>query len=254
MTRRRAPKRKSTLDSQAAEAVTRFVRVLARGCRPKDIAHAMLKACRAIPKGWTQPAKAATREIDAAAHMVTLWFSEPAYLDARGNPRPLPLHGRGASLESLARRADRDLETKKVVRHLSNARALRRIGTRYLPRDRLVSFRGLGGSYHSRNLRGLLALLRTLQHNSVPNRSTLGWFEAFALNPRFPVKERAGFDKRVRVGARRLLFQFDADMHRRERRRKKGERTVPLGVAIYLFEEQPLRGRSRRRRSKRSGK
>jgi hypothetical protein len=128
------------------------------------------------------------------------------------------------------------------------------MGTRYVPRDRLVSFRGLSGSYHSRNLRGLLTILRTLEHNSAPDRSSLGWFEAFALNPRFPVKERESFDRRLRKEGRRFLFQLDADMHRRERRRRKGERTVPLGVAIYQFEEQPLRGRSRRRRSKRSGK
>jgi hypothetical protein len=255
MFRASLPKRTSTLDSQAIEAVVRFVRVLARcGCTPKDIAQEVLKAGCEVPKSWARTARTLIREMDAAAHIVTVWFSEPTYLDPKGNPKPLPLHGSGPSIESLAMRVDRGLRAKDVLRHLIDTRALRRVGTRYIPRNRLVSFRGSGGLYHSRSLRGLLAMLRTLEHNSAPERSTPGWFEVYSMNPRFPAKDRAAFDKRLRRLGMRFLVQIDADMHRRERRRKKGERTVPLGVAIYRFEEQRLQGRSRRRRPKRSGK
>jgi len=255
MSRRRLPKGTSTLDSQAVEAVVRFVRVLARfGCTPKDIAHQVLKALREIPRSWTRTARAEIRELEAAGHIVTVWFLEPRYLDPKGNPRPLPLHGPGLSIETLAKRVDRSLRAKDVLRHLIGTRALRRVGTRYIPRNRLESLRGAGGPYHSRSLRSLSAMLRTLEHNSAPARLTPGWFEVFSRNPRFPVKDCAALDKRLRQGGMRFLEQIDADMHRRERRRKTGERTVPLGVAIRQFEEQPLRGRSRRRRSKRSAK
>jgi hypothetical protein len=255
MSRQRLPKRTSTLDSQAVEAVVRFVRVLARcGCTPRDIAHQVLKAGRDIPGSWARTARAVIRELDAAAHIVTVWFSEPTYLDPKGNPKPLPLHGPGLSIETLAKQVDRALRAKDVLRHLVDTHALRRVGTRYIPRNRLVSFRGSGGPYHSRSLRSLSAMLRTLEHNSVPERLAPGWFEVFAMNPRFPAKDRAAFDKRLRRRGMHFLEEIDADMHRRERRRKKGERTVPLGVAIYQFEEQPLRGPSRRRRSKRSAK
>jgi len=255
MSRASLPKRTSTLDSQAVEAVVRFVRVLARcGCTPKDIAQEVLKAGREVPKSWAQTARTLTPEMDAAAHIVTVWFSEPTYLDPKGNPKPLPLHGSGPSIESLAMRVDRTLRVKDVLRHLIDTRTLRRVGTRFVPRDRLVSIRGSGGIYHSRSLRGLLAMLRTREHNSAPERSTPGWFDVYSKNPRFPVKDRAAFDKRLRRLGMRFLVQIDSDMHRRERRRKKGERTVPLGVAIYRFEEQPLQSRPRRRRPKRSGK
>jgi Family of unknown function (DUF6502) len=255
MSRASLPKRTSTLDSQAIEAVVRFVRVLARcGCTPKDIAQEVLKAGREVPKSWAQTARSAIREIDVAVHVLTVWFAEPAYLDPKGNPRPLPLHGPGLSLEALSMRVDRSLDPQKVLRHLLDTRALRRLGTRYVPRDRLVSFRGSGGPDYSRSLRGLLAMLRTIEHNTAPARSTPGWFEVYALNPCFPAKDRAAFDRRLRQLGMRFLVQIDSDMHRRERRRKKGERTVPLGVAIYRFEEQPLHSRSRRRRPKRSSK
>jgi Family of unknown function (DUF6502) len=246
--------RTSTLDALAVEAVIRFVRVLARrGCTPQDIGQEVLNACREVPKSWAQNAMAAVREMDAAAHVLTLWFSDPAYLDSRGNPLPLPLRGGGRSLEALVLRVDRRLDAQEVLRHLLRREVLRRVRSRYLPRDRLVSFRGSGAPYHSRSVRGLVSMLRTLEHNSEPQRSTPGWFEVIALNSRFPVKAREAFDKRVRHLGMHLLSQFDADMHRRERARKRGERTVPLGVGIYLFEEEPLPpGRRRVKRAKRA--
>ena len=226
-----------------------FVRVLARyGCAPSEIGRAVARACREVPKSWAKARKSLTREMDAAAHILTVWFAEPAYLDARGNPRLLPLHGPALSLERLATRADRSLDTKKVLRYLLDSGALRRVGARYVPRDRLVSLRGSGGLYHSRSLRVLWAILRTLEHNSAPERSAPGWFEVVAMNPHFPTKDRAAFDRRLRQLGMRFVVKVDADMHRRERRRKKGERTVPLGVAIYRFEEPALKPRRRIKR------
>jgi hypothetical protein len=186
--------------------------------------------------------------MDAAAHMLTLWFAEPEYLDARGNPRTLPLRGPGLSLERLAARVDRLVDANRVLRYLSELGAVRRVGARYVPRDRFVCLRGSGEPYHSRSLRVLRAMLRTLEHNSAPERSTPGWLERVAMNPHFPTKDRAAFDNRLRQLGMRFLVRLDADMHRRERCRKKGERTVPLGVGIYLFEEPPLKPRRRIKR------
>jgi hypothetical protein len=53
------------------------------------------------------------------------------------------------------------------------------------------------------------------------------------------VSGRAAFDKRLRVWADKLLYQLDADMHRREQARKSGERTIRIGVGVYRFEEGP---------------
>src|SRR5437588_12637455 len=85
--RGRAP----TLDALAVEAVTRFVRLLVRcGYAPKDIGKEVLKACRAVPKSWPQQTKTTVPEVESAAHTLTLWFSDPEYLDSSGNPRPWP--------------------------------------------------------------------------------------------------------------------------------------------------------------------
>jgi hypothetical protein len=243
----------STLDPRSLEAVARFVRVLARcGCAPEDIEREVVRACRQVPQSWAPKARAALREMDDASHVLTLWFSDPAYLDARGNPLPLSIRGAGGSLEALARRVDGTLEAREVLRYLSARGALRREGTRYLPRSRVLSLRGAHGPDNFRHLRGLLGMLRTLEHNGQPKRRVPGWFEAFAENPRFPISARAGFDNRLRVHANKFLLQLDGDMHRHEQSRKSGERTVRLGVGIYRFEEAlpPRTKRSIRRRAR----
>ena len=150
----------SSLDARALEAVDRFVRVLARcGCTPADIAREVARACGQIPKSWAPRAMAALREMDDAAHVLTLWFSDPAYLDRRGAPLPLPLRGAGGSLEALAFRVDPKLDVREVLRYLSRQGALRRAGTRYVPKDRVLSLRGAGGPDHFRKpfLAGLRA-------------------------------------------------------------------------------------------------
>ena len=235
--------RATKLDARALGAVACFVRVLARaGCAPQDIGREVQKACRTVPMAWRRHSRAELTAIDAAAHVLTLWHSDPEYLDARGKPRALPLREKGSCIKALLRRVNPELRLSNVLSHLLQTRTLRRVGKRsYLPNDRVLSFRGTQEPYHSRLLRALLAMLRTLEHNSIPDRNAPPWCEMLASNARFPVSARAAFDDRLRRLARQFLFHLDADMHRHERARRKGERTVPLGVGVYLFEEAPLR-------------
>jgi hypothetical protein len=222
------------LEPQAQRAVQRFVRVLAHcGCAPQAIEDEVRNACRGIPHSWLHH----TNPLDALdpGHVMTLWFSDPAYLDVRGNPRPLPARGLPLSIQTLAQRVDPDLDVRYVLRYLQRGGAVKRTGTRYVPRDRVVIFRGRGGVTP---LIGLFGLLRTLEHNSqCTGRS--GWLELFSRNTRLPVRAVPGFEKRLRILVNGLLLKVDADMHRRERARKKGERTVRMGVGVYQFLEEP---------------
>ena len=245
--RGRAP----TLDPRAVEAVTRFVRLLVRcGWAPKDIGKEVLKACRAVPKSWAQQTKTTVPEVERAAHTLTLWFSDPEYLDSRGNPRPLPIRGTGPSLESLSRRVDPRLDVQEVLRHLLRGSVLRRVKTRYVPRDRVLFFRrGFGPLYHSRSLRTLLAILSTLDHNAQAGRSS-AWFEQIAVNLRIPVSQVPGFDQRLGRRGNSFIVETDADLLSCERARKANEPMVCVGVGAYRFEEEPLARERPPRRSK----
>jgi hypothetical protein len=252
MRRRQPPNRShraspSGLDARAQEAVGRFVRVLARcGCTPQHIAQEALKACRRVPSSWALTPKAAVSEMDAAAHVLTLWFQDPDYLDSKGNPQPLRLRGGERSLEALARQVDPKLDVDKILAHPLRRAVLRRSGARYLPRDRMLMFRGSGRPSHARSLRALLAILRTLEHNARPR--TPGWYEVFAVNARVPVSAIPAFDRWLRRHGNRLLEQADGKLHRYEQKRRKGERTVRVGAGLYRIGEDALPPKRRTRR------
>jgi hypothetical protein len=235
------------LEPQARLAVQRFVKVLARcGCAPQALEHEVSDTCRQIPKSWLRSAD--LRDSADLGHVMTLWFSDPEYFDAVGAPRPLSLRGSALSIEALARRIDPTLDVRTVLKFLQRAGSIRRVGTRYLPRDRVIILRGRESM--TPFLRGLFGLLKTLEHNSRQGRRAEGWLELFARNPRFPASAAPAFEKRLRRLVTRLLIQFDADMHRHERTAGKGERTVRMGVGVYRFEEDPPPRANRRADSK----
>jgi hypothetical protein len=231
------------------EAVTRFVRILARcGAAPRDIVRAVRIACEEIPSDWASRARESPREIDDAAHVLTVWFSEPAFLDAKGHPRPLPLEGPSRSVAALIRGVNAQLDPRSVVSYLLRSGALRRHSRLYVPRERMLLLRGARGPDYFRTLRVLTHMLGTLEHNVLPKRLVPGWFEYFAENPNFPVRLRDELDQRVMRLGKDILSGLDAYMRRREATRKPGEPTIRVGVGMHLWEDpRTLRGRERER-------
>ena len=241
-----------TMDPRAIEAIELFVRLLARcGYEPGAVMQQVHRAFELVPRRWANEAQAAPREISDATHVLTVWFSDPSYLDQAGMPRPLPLRGY-PSLETLVSSIDRRLDADEVLAYLIKGRALRRLGSRYAPRGRELSLRGVRGPNEFRNLRGLLAMLRTFEHNNRPRRQARGWFEFSAENPRIPKRACRKFDAFVGVRAKRLLYDIDSELRRLELTCKPGEPTVRLGTGVYRFEEDlsagenPVRGKLRR--------
>lgn len=238
-----APIAMDGLDPRAMEAIERFVRLLAHcGCEMDAVFEHVRHACAQIPQRWVKKARAAPREIRDATHVLTVWFSDPAYLDASGFPRPLPLRGPGRSLETLVSRIDGRLDAAAVLAYLLKCRALRRRRSQYVPRSRALSLRGMRGPNEFRYLRALLALLRTFEHNSRPRRQAPSWFEFSAENPRIPKRAGGKFDEFVGVRAMRFLYDADSELHRLELTRQPGEPTVRLGVGVYRFEEDLFEG------------
>lgn len=228
----------TSLDARAIAAIELFVRLLAQcGCETDAVLKEVTRACNQVPRHWVSNARAAPREISEATHVLTVWFSDPAYLDGTGMPRPLPLHGSGRSFETLVSGIDRRLDAQEVLTYLLKGRALCRLGSQYVPRRRVLSLRGVRGPNEFRNLRSLLAMLRTLEHNSRPRRHTPSWFEFSAENPRIPKRACAKFDEFVGVRAMRFVLDVDSELRRLELAYKPGEPTVRLGTGVYRFEE-----------------
>ncbi|MHB8816471.1 MAG: DUF6502 family protein [Steroidobacteraceae bacterium] len=241
-----------SVDAVLDEAMQRFVRVLVRrGASRATVQRAFRRAWLGIPRRIAEQERRAARDLIDVSHVLTLWFGDPFYVDARGDPLPLPLRGPAPSLASLVRHIAPTLNATKVLKCLMRVDAVRRIGSRYAPRSRAVALRGTGAPLHTWNLRALLGMLRTLEHNTEPKDKVPSWFEYVAENPRFPASAREPFDARFREDAMTFLRNQDSRMLNHERKADAGEPTVRMGVGVYRFEEEVSPGSATTPRMKR---
>lgn len=228
-----------SLEALVNEAMERFIRVLIRrGAPERCIQRAFRRAWLKVPREAAQDGRRASGELVDIGHVLTLWFDDPCYVDSHGDPVSLPLRGRAPSLASLIHHVDPGLDPRQVLKTLMQANAVRRVGKRYSPRSRAVAFRGTGAPLHARNLRALLGMLRTLEHNAAPKAEVPGWFEFVAENPRFPAAAREPFEARLREEAMTFLRDQDSRMLNHERKARPGEPTVRMGVGVFRFEEE----------------
>jgi hypothetical protein len=224
------------LDPLAREALERVARVFARcGFPPAETARVFKQTCEHIPISLGRHGTGTSNQSDDAAHVLTLWFTEPEYLQD-GQPRPLFLRGAAPSIEALVRHIQPGPTVNAVMQFLLATRALRRIGRRYVPRARTVRHRGSPRSQSAHSLRILLGLLRNVEHNARPRSAGPSWPEFTADCPQFPVRLRTAFNIRAEKDALALTRQKDAEMRRAESSRRPDEPTVPLSVSFYLFE------------------
>ena len=248
MTRPSAPRRNGTpVESVAGgtgapqavvlEAIDRFVQLLARmGTPSRELKDAIAKACARHSQAF-EGRKARYLLETQAAHILTIWFSEPMYVDRDGAPIPLPARGVGPSIEALTASLGEAVPTPEVIRYLLKAKALKRRGSKYVPQKRDALFQGPGVTGRYRNLLPLLGMLSTLLHNSSPHEDARNWFEVRAYNPKLPRRARGQFASKVSRLAMEFLKVCDEDLHRWERTVKPGEPTVHTGIGVYQYEE-----------------
>lgn len=219
------------------EAIDRFVQLLARmGTTSSELKDAIAKACERHAEAFAGR-KARYLLETQAAHILTVWFSEPMYVDRDGAPIPLPARGVGPSIEALTASLGDRLPTAEVIRYLIKAKALKRRGSKYVPQKRDALFRGPGVTGRYKNLLPLLGMLSTLLHNSSPHEDARNWFEVRAYNPRLPRRARGQFASKVSRLGMDFLKLCDEDLHRLERTVKPGEPTVHTGIGVYQYEE-----------------
>jgi len=246
---------RTTLSPASLEAIGRFVRILARcGVKPPEIAQAVRRAAVEIPISWTARASRITPEMEYAPHMLTRWFSEAAYLDPFGKPKPLSFEGASGSVTALVRGVDPRFDPRAVLTYLIRSGAIRRQGRRYIPRFRGLVIQGARGPDYFHALRmftlhNLTNMLATLEHNLLVKPPARWWFTRFTENRQFPVREREALDKYVARLGKDMIYRLDAYMLRREVSRRAGEPTMRVGVGVHRWEEDRrtnLKGSGRR--------
>jgi hypothetical protein len=226
----------------ALEAIDRFARVLAlTGLSREQMAYAFHEACARVPASLLKSGQTLERELVDAAHILTLWLSDPNYLNQAGEPLRIRSSGAQPSLDALIKRVNPELELDRVVKYLVRTGSVTRVGQRYAVRQRNVSFSSHPELVYVHGLQAVLGLLRTLENNALPKKNRGLRFESMAGNPRFPARLRAQFDTRLRRLGMDFLNRLDADMQRAEQSRRPGEPTLRMRVGLFQCEEDSNR-------------
>jgi len=245
----------STLVRQVIDLFSRFI---ARTGLPREILlREIRRAWLGVPESPVRPGRNESREILDASHVLTLWYSDPQYLDQKGAPLPLRVRGRAPSLSELIRRVDSSLDVSEMIIYLLKAKALRRSGPFYLPTARAIAMRQTAAPVHERNIRPLFGLLATLEHNSKSRNEGRGCFEFLAENPRVPARLLKYISSNIDRLGDEFMRRMDALLHSAELELRPGEPTVRVGFGGYQFNwdshpepERARRARVRRKSSK----
>ena len=231
--------RPRTPPRQADEALQRLVGLLAAcGYARSDIQAAATRALRGMPR--TNPKRPALEAefVGDAPHVITLWFQDPALLNAKGHPKPLPLHGAGLTLESLVRRLGRPQDPKLLTRYLRRIGGIRKVPGGWVPVNRYLYFkdRSVGGAVHA--LEGTLGYLRTSHRNVSRRRGQSPWFEARVTSRPISRKNLPHVDRLVRQLGHDYLATLDRRLTALEKRNPGPDAQIRVSIGSYYYEWQ----------------
>ncbi len=213
------------------------------GVPKKDLALRAARSVRRLPDTTRDVPNGALACLQYGTHVITHWHAEPAYLDATGRPRPLPLRGPD-SVEALARIASPTVDTELMLKHLQRHQAIRKRGKMWVPTGHSVRFGPKTLEQHLHGLVVLRGLLGTLDRNASRRRGTRPFFERVAENANVPIAARAVVLRNANRTGLQTLERIDLDMKRRERGYLPAHRRSHLAVGMYVYEAAPPSERS----------
>jgi len=226
----------------AAEVVVRpLVRSFLRaGLKPATLRRVFESAvadCRERPRS---PALASQRQdLADLAHVLSIWHTDPTFVDATGRPRPLRLKGRSPSFEVLAKAASSSAPADEILKKLLIAGAVdidAKGRVRALRREFLSNRWDEFGLWSWEQT--VRRLLETLEFNyTVPG---LGRFERSARSERIPARLLPVFNRWARQHGEEFLRMADdwLTQHEGQVEDTRAEDTVTTGLGVYLFVDE----------------
>ena len=176
------------------------------------------------------------------AHILSLWYTDPAYLDASSRPARLTVQGRGISLAALIRRVLPKAQVMEIVTLLQRSRAIVRRGNRYLPTSRTVVWPREPWNTRAHALLAAVNLLRTVEHNLACRSAADRLLQRVAANPAIPVRVVPAVQRRFNREAQDLLKRMDTYLAHHEVP-QGSERTTRVGLGVFAFEDPMITGR-----------
>lgn len=179
--------------------------------------------------------------------ILSLWHSDPSFLDSDRNPKSIKFEGEEPSFRDLVSQVGGDIPPRAMLNELLRAGSvveegemLRVVSRSYIPDpDEPQTILVAGDSVRD--------LVSTIHHNLGSIDPDLRYFERRVYSERLPTSQRARFRRLARERGELLLRDFNAWLSERELTRDKVEcdggfesRTPRIGVGIYFFDDMPI--------------
>jgi Family of unknown function (DUF6502) len=239
------PKKKATSNSVESR-VARFERLLRavallmlrEGASEAQISTAMNRALSAATKSPFDTPTLFHLYV-SLSDLLHAWHEDPEYIDAKAMPIPLPLTGKGKSVESLLAKVRSTLPAQKVLASLKKQRLVRRVENgKYRPTHAVAHLRGDGPEMSGYLGRAILHLIETNDTNRRVSRGRKPLLERAAIIGDLPRRDAAAFRRFSAEQGANLVANANAWLEaRRSRKGRKSTRknTVTAGLHVFAF-------------------
>jgi hypothetical protein len=187
----------------------------------------------------TKASRRLMSHVSVLGELKRLWSTDPKYLTSAGAPEHLPIRGKGATIESLARRVGLALPTERIVDLLCKHAEIAR-----LPNDRLAMVGGPAMIVPRSSPEYTLAAIvnrtetisNTVAYNGFLNPGTLGLYERH-ISSTMPVRTFNKFALSIRSVLQGLADRVDSEMESVGGSVRAKKRGPAVGIGIYVWKE-----------------
>ena len=184
--------------------------------------------------------RASTERYNRAARVITAWRRDREFVDAEGEPAPLPMSGSGATFSELVKRYSGDVPARAILDELIRIGAMERLEDGRL---RLLAQAYVPESSKADNLHILgtdvSLLISTIDHNLKPDPTSL-LFQHKVSYDNLSDEILPAFRKLSAKRAQNLLEKLERWLAQRDRDvtpSVKGNGRNRAGLGVYYFEE-----------------
>jgi hypothetical protein len=167
--------------------------------------------------------------------IVTLWSTDPEYVDDNGAPRSLRIWGAPPSIQALLQRVDSRLTVEEACSSLLRAGAARRVGRRLAAEAHPAFVHAPGSDEQSAHqFKVLNELVWNFEHNANLAGSAVPWVERQATAQVFPESALATYSLEALKRVMSFLQQEDALMQRLANSRQSEDPKVRAHLHVFF--------------------
>ncbi len=230
------PAWRGELERSVQEAAGLFVRVLkALHLTNAEVISAIAQACESQdPPAVPNPSAG---DGFLLGNVLRRWMDDPTFVDEHGQPKRLPIQGRGVTFAQLVRETLPDMTVEQCLDGLIKMKAVARSGASHVRlRNSATLYSGDGATYVTDALVPITELLRTVSWNLTEqiHLREQGVFQRGLTGVELPEQDLDELHRMVAVHGMSLLETLDAWANERARVARQGGRRQQRWVKPYV--------------------